>query len=174
MWLRLAGSLFWLGVLLGFLEWRYSISSMLDLDLSGSRQIAEDLFGPHVPGMTVLISESFNLTDAPHEYCTVAIVGLSDNARHVPPEMPLMDRETDSFGGDWKEAPETSAVVPASDALTVCAQEIPPRMAEALQAALQRPGAYFIRDWRRKVLQIYSFDDQMAAYIRFGARRTTP
>jgi hypothetical protein len=168
---------FLLGALaLGFLEWRYSISSLfaINLEIQGRRLEVADVFGPQVPIVKTAVGERFSPTGDTDDFCVVAVVRLADHATKAPPKSPIMDRAPDVFGGNWRKAPETSVIAPASDAMQVCAEKIPLRLQEELTLALSRPSAYFIRDLRSKVLQIYSYEDLLAAYIRFGAHSRTP
>jgi hypothetical protein len=172
--LKLAGALFWLALILGFLEWRFSISSQLRIDLTGSQRFATDFFGPHVPFHSVLSASLSAPTKNPDLFCTVAIVRLTEFATDAPPDIPLIDRKPGSFGGNWKRGPESSAIAGEFDALAVCSDAIPGRLVQELQIALQRPEGFYIRDWRAKTLQVYSYPDQIAAYVHFGPRPSRP
>jgi hypothetical protein len=68
-------------IALGVLEWRYSLSSLLsiNLDMQGRRLPVGDVFGPQVPIIQTLVGERFSLPGDADAFCVVAVVRLAGN-----------------------------------------------------------------------------------------------
>jgi hypothetical protein len=131
------------------------------------KQAARAIFEPYLPVKYVMTGVFEGPGSARKPSCTVAIVGLGDSAPMEPPKIALADRDPLGFGGQWQTSPETTKVVADLDPLVVCRRFIDTSTDRLIQIALTQIGAFVIRDWKNKVLQIYAPLDQMAVYIRY-------
>jgi hypothetical protein len=157
-----------------FLEWKYSVSSVFNLDLESKSSITIEVFGSDLAYAKILAGEKFFLDSAQEAFCTVAAVRLADEAPNTPPENPLIIQEPASFGGNWRAAPERSRIVASSDVLKLCSEALSASLAEEVSNALARRGAFFIRDWRDKTLEVYSYEDRLAVFIHLEHHAPPP
>jgi hypothetical protein len=144
-----------------------SFISGLKVMLNGTLY-AQDVFAHRVELDRILASDAGNSLDIDQPTCRIALAELAANSPEKPPNVPLIEANSDRFGGNWRPTPLTGGLLVGSDLLAVCGDKIDPFSRQSLTAALAEPGSYVIRDWKNDVLQIYTPKYGLAIHIAYN------
>ncbi|MBL9072507.1 hypothetical protein [Tabrizicola sp.] len=150
-----------------------SFFSKLKATFSGP-DYAHQVFRGRIPIHRVLASYDSLPSDWDAPRCRVAVVEIAVDAPAKPPRIALIDQDSSRFGGNWRPSPLSSAPPATPDLIDMCGDLIDGFSRRSLQQALSEPGAFFIRDWKNNVLQIYAPKAGLAAHLMLEAPWVAP